>query len=131
MYKINDRVEVRRQEKTYTATVTKGPFKVPGEKLLHYHAKWDHEEHETIETIFSTKYNYRLSHQAQSFNIKKMTQEHKNMLGKHLITLGYKLTKDKSGKTIDDVIGDMKNIFIQIKKLKEHYGKLERISHDS
>ncbi len=56
-----------------------------------------------------------------------MTQEHKNMLGKHLITLGYKLTKDKSGKTIDDVIGDMKNVFIQIKKLKEHYGKLETI----
>ena len=48
-----------------------------------------------------------------------MTNEHKQMLGKHLITIGYKLTKDKSGKTIDDVIDDMKNVFIQIKKLKE------------
>jgi hypothetical protein len=48
-----------------------------------------------------------------------MTNEHKQMLGKHLITVGYKLTKDKSGKTIDDVIDDMKNVFIQIKKLKE------------
>ena len=60
MYKINDTVEVRRQGKTYRATVTKGPFKVPGEKLEHYHAKWDHEEYETIETFFSTKYNYKL-----------------------------------------------------------------------
>jgi len=48
-----------------------------------------------------------------------MTNEHKQMLGKHLITVGYKLTKDKSGKTIDDVIDDMKNVFIQIKKLKQ------------
>ena len=48
-----------------------------------------------------------------------MTKEHKQMLGKHLITVGYKLTKDKSGKTIDDVIDDMKNVFIQIKKLKQ------------
>lgn len=51
-----------------------------------------------------------------------MTQEHKNLLGKHLIELGYKLAKDKSGKTVDDVINDMKNVFIQLKKLKEHYG---------
>lgn len=50
-----------------------------------------------------------------------MTQEHKNLLGKHFITLGYKLTKDKSGKRIDDVIEDMKNVFLQLKKLKEHY----------
>lgn len=60
-----------------------------------------------------------------------MTQEHKNMLGKHLITLGYKLTKDKSGKTLDDVIDDMKNVFVQIKKLKQHYGKLETISRNN
>lgn len=59
-----------------------------------------------------------------------MTKEHKDMLGKHLITLGYKLTKDKSGKTLDDVIDDMKNVFKQIKQLKEHYGKLERISQN-
>ena len=53
-----------------------------------------------------------------------MTTEHKNLLGKHLIEVGYKLCKDKTGKTIDDVIADMKNVFVQIKKLKEeHYGK--------
>ena len=52
-----------------------------------------------------------------------MTQEHKEMLGKHLIEIGYKLVKDKSGKTIDDVINDMKNVFIQLKKLKDHYEK--------
>jgi hypothetical protein len=50
-----------------------------------------------------------------------MTQEHKELLGKHLIEVGYKLVKDKSGKTIDDVVADMKNVFVQIKKLKEHY----------
>ena len=50
-----------------------------------------------------------------------MTQEHKELLGKHLIEVGYKLVKDKSGKTIDDVIADMKNVFVQLKKLKEHY----------
>ena len=60
MYKINDKIEVRKQGKTYTATVTKGPFKVPGEKLLHYHAKWEDKEYDTIETFFSTKYNYKL-----------------------------------------------------------------------
>jgi len=55
-------------------------------------------------------------------NIKKsMTQEHKDLLGKHLIEVGYKLVKDKSGKTIDDVITDMKNVFVQLKKLKEYY----------
>ena len=50
-----------------------------------------------------------------------MTQEHKNLLGKHLISVGYKLAKDKSGKTIDDVVADMKNVFIQLKKLKQQY----------
>ena len=52
---------------------------------------------------------------------KAMTQKHKELLGKHLITIGYKLSKDKSGKTIDDVVADMKNVFVQIKKLKESY----------
>ena len=52
-----------------------------------------------------------------------MTQEHKELLGKHLIEVGYKLVKDKSGKTIDDVITDMKNVFIQLKKLKTQYEK--------
>jgi hypothetical protein len=56
-------------------------------------------------------------------NLLTMTQEHKTMLGKHLITIGYKLVKDKSGKTIDDVIADMNNVQQQLKKLKEHYGK--------
>lgn len=51
-----------------------------------------------------------------------MTTEHKTLLGKHLIEIGYKLAKDKSGKTIDDVVNDMKNVLIQLKKLKEHYG---------
>ena len=46
MFTTNDRVKVRKQGKTYTATVTKGPFKVPGEKLEHYHAKWDDKEYE-------------------------------------------------------------------------------------
>ena len=55
-------------------------------------------------------------------NLLIMTQEHKTMLGKHLISIGYKLAKDKSGKTVDDVIADMKNVFINLKKLKEHYG---------
>ena len=50
-----------------------------------------------------------------------MTTEHKQLLGKHLITIGYKLTKDKEGKTIDDVITEMKNVFIQLKKLKQQY----------
>ena len=54
-------------------------------------------------------------------NLLIMTQEHKDMLGKHLITIGYKLVKNKSGKTVDDVIADMKNVFINLKKLKEHY----------
>jgi hypothetical protein len=52
-----------------------------------------------------------------------MTTEHKEALGKHLITLGYKLAKDKSGKTVDDVIEDMKNVFTQLKNLKQHYDK--------
>ena len=60
MFTINDKIEVRRQGKTYTATVTSEPFKVQGEKLLHYHAKWEDKEFETIETFFSTKYNYKL-----------------------------------------------------------------------
>ena len=60
---------------------------------------------------------------------KQMTQEHKQMLGKHLITIGYKLTKDKSGKTIDDVITDMKNVFVQIKKLKKHYDEKENYKY--
>ena len=46
-----------------------------------------------------------------------MTQEHKEALGKHLIELGYKLAKDKSGKTIDDVINDMVNVQNQLNKL--------------
>ena len=54
-------------------------------------------------------------------NLKHMKQEHKEMLGKHLIEIGYKLAKDKSGMTIDDVVNQMKNVFIQIKKLKESY----------
>jgi len=55
-------------------------------------------------------------------NIKtNMTQEHKELLGKHLIEVGYKLVKDKSGKTIDDVVADMKNVFVQLKKLKKYY----------
>ena len=54
-------------------------------------------------------------------NLLIMTPQHKEMLGKHLITIGYKLVKDKSGKTVDDVIADMKNVFINLKKLKEHY----------
>ena len=29
MFTINDKIEVRRQGKTYTATVTSEPFKVP------------------------------------------------------------------------------------------------------
>ena len=53
-----------------------------------------------------------------------MTTEHKQLLGKHLITIGYKLTKDKEGKTIDDVITEMKNVFIQLKKLKQQYDTL-------
>jgi len=55
--------------------------------------------------------------------INNMTQEHKELLGKHLIEVGYKLVKDKEGKTIDDVITDMKNVFIQLKKLKTQYEK--------
>ena len=55
-------------------------------------------------------------------NLKQpMKQEHKEMLGKHLIEIGYKLAKDKSGMTIEDVVNQMKNVFIQIKKLKESY----------
>jgi hypothetical protein len=50
-----------------------------------------------------------------------MTPKHKELLGKHLIEVGYKICKDKSGKTIDDVIADMKNVFVQLKKLKEYY----------
>ena len=50
-----------------------------------------------------------------------MTEEHKKALGKHFIEIGYKLAKDKSGKTIDDVIADMKNVFTQLKNLKQHY----------
>ena len=54
-------------------------------------------------------------------NLKYMTEEHKKLLGKHLIEVGYKLAKDKSGKTIDDVVADMKNVFVQLKKLKKYY----------
>lgn len=57
----------------------------------------------------------------KNLKINTMTTEHKKMLGKHLIELGYKLAKDKSGKTIDDVINDMNNVHAQLKKLKEHY----------
>jgi|TARA_R110000744_G_scaffold364032_1_gene472480 hypothetical protein len=57
-------------------------------------------------------------------NLKQpMKQEHKEALGKHLIEIGYKLAKDKSGMTIDDVVTQMKNVFVQIKKLKESYDK--------
>lgn len=56
-------------------------------------------------------------------NLKVMTTEHKKALGKHLATIGYNLETDKRGKTIDDVIADMKNVFVQLKKLKEHYDK--------
>jgi len=52
-----------------------------------------------------------------------MTDEHKKLLGKHLINVGYRLAKDKSGKTIDDVVDDMKNVFVQIKKLKTLYDR--------
>ena len=54
-------------------------------------------------------------------NLKLMTTEHKKMLGKHLIEIGYKLAKDKSGKTIDDVIADMDNVQRQLNKLKKLY----------
>jgi len=55
-------------------------------------------------------------------NLKQeMKQEHKELLGKHLIEIGYKLSKDKSGKTINDVMLDMKNILINLKKLKDTY----------
>ena len=61
MYKINDTVSFSRHRVTYTGTVTKGPFKVPGEKLEHYHVKWNHQEYETIEPLVSTqKYKYEL-----------------------------------------------------------------------
>ena len=56
-------------------------------------------------------------------NLNNMKQEHKEMLGKHLIEIGYKLAKDKSGMTINDVVNQMKNVFMQIKKLKESYDK--------
>ena len=55
-------------------------------------------------------------------NLKQpMKQENKEALGKHLIEIGYRLAKDKSGMTIEDVVNQMKNVFIQIKKLKESY----------
>lgn len=60
------------------------------------------------------------SHAFKNLKI-EMKQEHKEMLGKHLIEIGYKLSKDKSGKTVDDVIADMKNVLINLKKLKDHY----------
>jgi len=63
------------------------------------------------------------SHAFINLNKITMTEEHKTMLGKHLINIGYKLAKDKSGKTIDDVVADMKNVFMQISKLKKHYDK--------
>ena len=62
MFTINDKIEVKRHHNVpaIKGIVTAGPFKVPGEKLLHYHAKWEDKEFETIETFFSTKYNYKL-----------------------------------------------------------------------
>lgn len=54
-------------------------------------------------------------------NLKLMTTEDKKKLGKHLIEIGYKLARDTSGKTVDDVMSDMKNVLIQLKRLKEHY----------
>ena len=62
MFTTNDKIEVKRHhdQPARKGTVTKGPFKVPGEKLYHYHVKWEYTEYETIETFFSTKYNYKL-----------------------------------------------------------------------
>ena len=63
MYTINDKIEVKRHhdQPARKGIVTKGPFKVPGERLEHYHVKWEDVEYQTIETLFSTqKYKYRL-----------------------------------------------------------------------
>lgn len=64
MFTINDKIEVKRfhDEPAKKGIVTKGPFKVPGERLLHYHVKWEHRDYQTIETLVSTqKYKYSLS----------------------------------------------------------------------
>lgn len=52
-----------------------------------------------------------------------MKTEHKKQLGKHFIEIGYKLAKDKSGKSIDDVIADIENIHRQLQKLKATYDR--------
>lgn len=63
------------------------------------------------------------SHAFKTIIDKEMKQEHKELLGNHLVQIGYKILKDKSGKTIDDVMADMKNVLINLKKLKDSYGK--------
>ena len=55
-----------------------------------------------------------------------MKQEHKIMLGKHLIEVGYKLAKDKSGKTFTDVYDILNETIDQVMKLQNTYDKQDQ-----
>ena len=55
----------------------------------------------------------------------KMTikKEHTKMLGNFLVEQGYRISQGKTDKTFDEVFEVLKQTIIQVKKLKDSYGK--------
>ena len=51
----------------------------------------------------------------------KIKQEHRNMLGKHIIEQGYKLAKGKDYKTFAEVFDILNETINQIMKLQQTY----------
>jgi len=51
----------------------------------------------------------------------KIKQEHRNMLGKHIIEQGYKLAKGKDDKTFAEVFDILNETINQIMKLQQTY----------
>ena len=58
-------------------------------------------------------------------NSMKITQEHKVMLGKFIITQGYKMAKGKDDKTFDEVYDVLNETLNQVKKLQHTYIRYE------
>lgn len=52
-----------------------------------------------------------------------MNEEHRKMLSKYVLGVGFSIAKNK-GKSIDDIMLELKNALIQCKKLKDHLNSL-------
>mgnify|MGYP003643750478 CR=1 FL=1 len=59
----------------------------------------------------------------KNLNYMNIKKEHTSMLGSFIIEQGYKIKEGKGDKTFAEVFDILKKTLLQIKKLKESYGK--------